>query len=188
MCRSTQKKMFLNINNILLALWDYINLNKSKLSLRGRGSTRKVKTEYTDTAAFRANMSFLLAAAPRGLCLADDLTLHVTCGDITHSCEMKIKYGLIAHCCPSKSHRGRLQDLTDLVRRSCINLFHNNHSLKCTPILCRACKQLAVQRSWGNTICDSSVKPFTHKCSNLFMYAFIFPHLLEILSPKYDIS
>lgn len=85
-------------------------MNKSKLSLRGRGSAKKVKTEYTDIAAFRANMSFLLAAAPRGMCLADDLTLHVTCGDITHSCEMKIKYGLIAHCFPSKSHSTEADD------------------------------------------------------------------------------
>jgi len=67
-------------------------------------SVKKTK-EYTDTAGFRPNMNFLLAAAVRRLYLADDLTLHVTCGDIIHSCEKKTEYRLRAHCLPSKSHR-----------------------------------------------------------------------------------
>lgn len=72
------------------------------------------KKEYTDMAGFRPNMNFLLAAAVRRLCLADDLTLHVTCGDITHSCERKTEYGLRARCLLSKSHR------TEADTRSCI--------------------------------------------------------------------
>lgn len=38
-------------------------------------------------------VNFLLAAAFHMLCLADDLTLHVTRGDIAHSCRRKTVSG-----------------------------------------------------------------------------------------------
>lgn len=59
----------------------------------------------------------LLAAAVRRLRSADDLTLHVTCGDITHSCERKTEHGLRAHCLPRVTELRQIQDLTDLATR-----------------------------------------------------------------------
>lgn len=41
-------------------------------------------------------VNFLPAAAFHMLCLADDLTLHVTCGDIAHSCRRRTVSGLRA--------------------------------------------------------------------------------------------
>lgn len=100
--------MLLKENSIFLALQGLYQLEQSKLSFgEERGTGRVKKTEYADRAAFRANTNFLLAAAVHRLCLADDLTLHVTCGDITHSCERKTKYGLRARCLPSKKSQNR---------------------------------------------------------------------------------
>lgn len=57
-------------------------------------------------------MNFLLAAAFRMLCLADDLTLHVTCGDIAHSWGRKTADGLRAH-----SFQVRVRTEADLLTR-----------------------------------------------------------------------
>lgn len=82
---------------------------------------------------------------------------------------------------------GQIQDLTDLVTRfwerfrTCTDVFHHNHSLKCIHPL--SCLQ-TIRGSSGNNICDPPVKLFSDKCSILFRYAFIFFHLFDIFSSE----
>lgn len=92
-------------------------------------------------------MNFLLAAAVHRLCLADDLTLHVTCGDITHSCERKSEYGLRARCLPSKSHRTEAETRSHRFTNNILRPFQNLLSIYFTiithwsaPILHHCCK------------------------------------------------
>lgn len=54
-----------------------------------------IQQKTTDTTG--PNVNFLLAAAFHMLCWADDLTLHVTCGDVAHSWGRKTGGGLRAH-------------------------------------------------------------------------------------------
>lgn len=100
-------------------------------------------------------MNFLLAAAVRRLCLADDLTLHVTCGDITHSCERKTEYGLRAWCLPSKSHRTeadtRPYRFTDKILRPFQNVLSIYFTIipHCSvPILRHCCKNSKALRKY----------------------------------------
>lgn len=151
------------------------------------------KKEYTDMAGFRPNMNFLLAAAVRRLCLADDLTLHVTCGDITHSCERKTEYGLRARCLLSKSHRTEADTRSCIFTNKILRPFQNLLSICFTvithwsaPILRHCCKNSKALRTYYlRFLCKTE---HSYVWTILFTYAFIFPHLFGISSQKYAIS
>lgn len=138
MSRSIQKKKkLLKQNNIFLALGGLYQLEQTQIIVQvGVGNVKnpQTKKEYTDTAGIRPNMNFLLAAAVHRLCLADDLTLHVTCGDITHSCERKSEYGLRACCLPSKSHRTEADTRSHRFTNNILRPFQNLLSIYFTII------------------------------------------------------
>lgn len=155
MSRSIQKKKkkLLKQNNIFLALGGLYQLEQTQIIVQGdvgnvkKNHHPKTKKEYTDTAGIRPNVNFLLAAAVHRLCLADDLTLHVTCGDITHSCERKSEYGLRARCLPSKSHRTEADTRSHRFTNNILRPFQNLLSIYFTiithwsaPILHHCCK------------------------------------------------
>lgn len=85
-------------NNIFLVLEGLHQLDQIQIIIwsgLGNGKKNNPTIQQKTTDRTGPNVNFLLAAAFHMLCLADDLTLHVTCGDIAHSCR-RIVSGLRA--------------------------------------------------------------------------------------------
>lgn len=135
-------------------------------------------------------MNFLLAAAVHRLCLAHDLTLHVTCRDITHSCERKTEYGLRAHCLPSKSHSMEADTRSYGFTNKALRPFQNLLSIYFTisshwsgPILRHCCKNSkALRKHYLWFLCRTK---HSYAWKILFTYAFIFPHLFLLRSIQF---
>lgn len=76
------------LDQIQIIIWGGLGNGKKKKT------SPKIQEKTTDMTG--PNVNFLLAAAFHMLCLADDLTLHVTCGDTAYSCGRKTVSGLRA--------------------------------------------------------------------------------------------